>query len=140
MRSITLSGVTGLAMAIAFGIQSASAFSGSYTVRLYGGPDHTAQGNYCVVFTPTNNISGFPDSGTWDVPIFGGEFNGNYVVDGTALHWYGSDGGPAYTLFAFSNRIKANGKIAPGTFDAWGYSDRTILAAGSGITTLKHGC
>jgi hypothetical protein len=90
-----------------------------------------------VVFTATNNILGFPDSGTWDVPIFEGSFHGNYIHDGTVLRWYGT---AASVTFAFSNRTKANGRLARGGYDAWGYIDGVLTAAGDGITTAKPGC
>jgi len=140
MRNI-LSGVAGLAMAIAIGTDPASAFSGSYSVAIYDGPGHGYEGTVCVTFTQTGNIYGFSDSGTWTTNTLFGP--GVYVHDGKQLRWYGVYGIPtAYIGWTFFNKTTKTGSVLPGGYEGWKFDSSTgaITTYYNGTTKVTPGC
>jgi hypothetical protein len=120
---------------LASAMPAAAGLSGDYTVKLYPGPSHQHNTSICIVFTNTDNIDGFPDSGTWaeyESPSLGG----NFVVDGNKLRWYGTASGT--NVLNFYNRIK-NDVPGSGGFDSWLVSSPPITAINDGTTRMKAG-
>ena len=115
-------------------IPAMAGFSGDYTIYFHEGPTHERAGSYCMTFTNTANIDGFPDSGTWTAPD---NSTGNFVVDGKMLRWYGyqANGDPFISGY---NTIR-NDVPGKGGYELW-LPDRPPTPDGDGTTNMKARC
>jgi hypothetical protein len=112
-------------------------FEGYYTLTYFIGPDHQQGPGYCIKFTFTGNILGFPNSGTWNEPVFP-DWGGYYIVDGKDLRWLGV-ARHKHLISIFHNPIK-DGIPGNGGYDEWDKRNGGAFPLSDGVTTLVSGC
>jgi hypothetical protein len=114
----------------------ARVFHGNYTVTYFAGPNHSATGSTCMVFTPTGGIDGFTDSGTWKSPTVAG-MGGNYVLDGTTLRFYGTYNSGFDTINHYATVTDKGGQ---GGYDLWFSGVAPLTPIHDGTIVINKGC
>jgi hypothetical protein len=125
-----------LSCVVAASQAQARVFHGNYTVSYFAGPTHNETGSICLVFTPTGNIAGFADSGTWrspDVPGMGG----NYILDGTTLRFYGTYNNGLDTINHYATVTDKSGQ---GGYDRWFSGIAPLTPIDDGTLVIGKGC
>lgn len=84
--------------------------SGSFNITAYLEPNLSSPYTWCFDFTTTGTVLGFANSGTWNVPSYGGGWSGEWYVDGDELVFHGVAAGEF--IFSYKGRLVASNRLA----------------------------